>query len=79
LSQHAKDESALQLRDGLINFVLLQPTIGYVQGMNDLLSRFIIVFNGDVVCAPAALYSQSTIVCTGVGFLVLSQLYLIGA
>ena len=36
--------------------LLANRTIGYVQGMNDLLSRFIVVFDGDAVCAPAALY-----------------------
>ena len=44
-----RHQIALTLRDGLMAFVVLQPRIGYVQGMNDLYGRFLQVFDGDVV------------------------------
>lgn len=44
-----RNASALRLRDGLMAFVLLQPKVGYVQGMNDLFARITRVFDEDQV------------------------------
>lgn len=38
----------LVLRDALVTFTLLQPEVGYVQGMNDIFARFFIVFQSEV-------------------------------
>lgn len=44
-----RQSRARTLRNGLLAWVLLQPRISYVQGMNDLLARFLRVFPGDPV------------------------------
>ncbi|XP_002737000.2 TBC1 domain family member 15-like [Saccoglossus kowalevskii] len=36
------------LRDILITFAVFHPDVGYAQGMNDIVSRFLIVFNSEV-------------------------------
>ena len=42
-----RNANALRLRNGLVAFVLLQPKVGYVQGMNDLFARISRVFDDD--------------------------------
>ncbi|CAH1788233.1 unnamed protein product [Owenia fusiformis] len=36
------------LRDILITFAAYHPTVGYAQGMNDILSRFLVIFDSEV-------------------------------
>ncbi|XP_064595953.1 TBC1 domain family member 15-like [Liolophura sinensis] len=37
-----------QLREALITFAAFQTDIGYAQGMNDIMARFLVVFNSEV-------------------------------
>lgn len=45
------------LRNILLTFVAFHPTIGYAQGMNDILAQFLVVFDSEVCYCPSSVFN----------------------
>uniref|UniRef100_A0A914WAI5 Rab-GAP TBC domain-containing protein n=1 Tax=Plectus sambesii TaxID=2011161 RepID=A0A914WAI5_9BILA len=61
LFKEDNNPNLLVLRDALVTFTLLQPEVGYVQGMNDIFARFFIVFQSESTAFWCFVYYMTTV------------------